>query len=427
MGIASGSTPTCSPSTNSSSSDEPEFTFPPAIARSMSYRSASRIRRNSAQAQYPFPPVVEGALHRTSSQATVVYGEQPYAPAAVNRTSSLATIRQSMAYLQSFDEPTYPPPVGNNWASSLATITAAPMQTAATQTDATQTSTVYSGNEQAQQSTTTFRGLSLATITPITIKTGVREPSIEGSPNPSLSRESSQSIRTESTQSATTPGSIYSIPELQPVRPTLNRAPSQTTIPPVSIHSLSEPQTPPLPVTRTESQKTITPASYYSSIDNSNLPPISPSLPSSTPDEPHPHHPHFPHNVHHHHHRAKTSLHGTTDSTCSWSTNSNEPDPRYDRLLFDYRVVAQSMHAYRQISIFRRFGRLSMANLLYYQDELAGIERALAHVDREETRWMQTGVSESEVEKHELRETRVKLMKMLRETLKNYCTFHILP
>lgn len=63
-----------------------------------------------------------------------------------------------------------------------------------------------------------------------------------------------------------------------------------------------------------------------------------------------------------------------------------------------------------------------MANLLYYQDELAGIERALANVDREETRWTHTGVSESESEKHELRETRIKLMKMLRETLKNYCT-----
>lgn len=63
-----------------------------------------------------------------------------------------------------------------------------------------------------------------------------------------------------------------------------------------------------------------------------------------------------------------------------------------------------------------------MANLLYYQDELAGIERALANVDREETRWTHTGISESESEKHELRETRIKLMKMLRETLKNYCT-----
>lgn len=63
-----------------------------------------------------------------------------------------------------------------------------------------------------------------------------------------------------------------------------------------------------------------------------------------------------------------------------------------------------------------------MANLLYYQDELAGIERALTNVDVEETRWTHTGISESESEKHELRETRIKLMKMLRETLKNYCT-----
>lgn len=62
-----------------------------------------------------------------------------------------------------------------------------------------------------------------------------------------------------------------------------------------------------------------------------------------------------------------------------------------------------------------------MANLLYYQDELAEIEKALGEVDREETRWMQTG-SESENAVVDLKERRFKLMRMLRETLKNYCT-----
>ncbi|CUS15503.1 unnamed protein product [Tuber aestivum] len=134
----------------------------------------------------------------------------------------------------------------------------------------------------------------------------------------------------------------------------------------------------------------------------------------------HSHHPHaHPHPLSHHHHDTKTSLHDVTPSTFSWSTSNHEPDPHYERLVFDYRVIAQSMHAYRHISIFRRFGRLSMANLLYYQYELAEIERALGGIDREETRWMQTG-SESENVGVELKETRFKLMRMLRETLKNY-------
>jgi len=62
-----------------------------------------------------------------------------------------------------------------------------------------------------------------------------------------------------------------------------------------------------------------------------------------------------------------------------------------------------------------------MANLLYYQDELTEIEKALREVDREETRWMQTG-SESENAVVDLKERRFKLMRMLREILKNYCT-----
>ncbi|CAZ82051.1 unnamed protein product [Tuber melanosporum] len=129
----------------------------------------------------------------------------------------------------------------------------------------------------------------------------------------------------------------------------------------------------------------------------------------------HPHH----HSHHHHCHDTKSSLHNTTASSFSWSTSNHEPDPHYERLVFDYRVIAQSMHAYRHISIFRRFGRLSMANLLYYQHELTEIEHALGGVDREETRWMHTG-SESENVGIELKETRFKLMRRLRETLKNY-------
>ncbi|RPB09330.1 hypothetical protein P167DRAFT_492710 [Morchella conica CCBAS932] len=175
---------------------------------------------------------------------------------------------------------------------------------------------------------------------------------------------------------------------------------------------------------RKESQTTIklhpVPEDTYS--------PSIPSIPSTTtPDEPHLHfpppspHTHRSHHHHHHHHQQpKSSIYDTTGSSFSWSTASHEPDPRYDRLLFDYRVIAQSMHAYRHISIFRRFGRLSMANLLYYQDELTCIERALSHVDMEETRWAQTGVSESDSEKQELRETRIKLMKMLQDKLKSY-------
>lgn len=404
MGIASGSTPTCSPSTNSNSSEEPEFAFPSTIARSLSYRSPR------SNAQYPFPPVVvESALHRTSSQATVVqsYGDQQYTTATMDRRSSLATIRQSMAYLQAFEEPPHPPP-NSNWTTSLATITAAPTQTVATQTSPTT-------EQPSQQPIPTFsrRGLSVSTIAPASIQTTGRSPSVESSQNPSLSRESSQSARTST--------SIYSIPESLTVVPVINRVPSQT---PVLLGPTKPLPEPPAPPVVAESQITITPASLQSSIEVQQTPPLnSPSAPASTPDELHPPQAHFPQNTHHHHHHAKTSVHNTDTSTCSWSTHSQEPDPRYDRLVFDYRVMAQSMHAYRQISIFRRFGRLSMANLLYYQDELAGIERALANVDREETRWTHTGVSESESEKHELRETRIKLMKMLRETLKNYCTF----
>lgn len=400
MGIASGSTPTCSPSTNSSSSEEPEFAFPAAVARSLSYRSPR------SNAQYPFPPVVESALHRTSSQATVVqsYGEQQqYAAAAMDRRSSLATIRQSMAYLQAFEDP--PPPPTGNWTTSLATITAAPTQTAATQT-----SPVHSA--------VGGRGLSVSTAAPASVQ------SVGSAQNPSLSRESSSSL-SSSSQSAKTPTSMYSVPESLSVRPAVARAPSRTPV----LLGLLGPE-PPFPLAAVGSQITITPASLQSLAGRSALP-GSPSVPASTPDELHPPQ---AQTVHHHHHHsnnnnnnllllhAKTSIHNTDTSTCSWSTHSQEPDPRYDRLVFDYRVMAQSMHAYRQISIFRRFGRLSMANLLYYQDELAGIERALTNVDVEETRWTHTGVSESESEKHELRETRVKLMKMLRETLKNYCT-----
>ncbi|RPA99905.1 hypothetical protein L873DRAFT_1682378 [Choiromyces venosus 120613-1] len=131
-------------------------------------------------------------------------------------------------------------------------------------------------------------------------------------------------------------------------------------------------------------------------------------------------HPHqHSHRHHHHAHETKTSLYNTTTSTFSWATSNHEPDPHYDRLLFDYRVIAQSMHAYRHISIFRRFGRLSMANLLYYQYEISEIEKALGGIDREETRWTQTG-SESENVGVELKESRFRLMRVLRETLKNY-------
>lgn len=111
----------------------------------------------------------------------------------------------------------------------------------------------------------------------------------------------------------------------------------------------------------------------------------------------------------------------TTTSTFSWSTISQETSAHYDRMLFDYRVMAQSMHAYRHISIFRRFGRLSMANLLFYQDELKQVEEALASVDREETRWIQAGSEGSGDVVLELKETRIRLMRVLRETLKSYC------
>ncbi|KAI5816308.1 hypothetical protein BZA77DRAFT_247093, partial [Pyronema omphalodes] len=53
------------------------------------------------------------------------------------------------------------------------------------------------------------------------------------------------------------------------------------------------------------------------------------------------------------------------------------PPNDFDRSLFDYRILAASMHAYRHLSIFRRFGRLSMANLLSYQDELTELEARL--------------------------------------------------
>jgi hypothetical protein len=114
-------------------------------------------------------------------------------------------------------------------------------------------------------------------------------------------------------------------------------------------------------------------------------------------------------------------MYNTTTSTFSWSTSSHETSEHYDRMLFDYRVVAQSMHAYRHISIFRRFGRLSMANLLFYQDELKEVEDALAGVDREETRWVQAGSEGGGDVGLELKETRLRLMRVLRETLKSYC------
>ncbi|KAF8534043.1 hypothetical protein BDD12DRAFT_692818, partial [Trichophaea hybrida] len=93
----------------------------------------------------------------------------------------------------------------------------------------------------------------------------------------------------------------------------------------------------------------------------------------------------------------------------TWSTAS---DPHYDRMVFDYRVLAQSMHAYRHLSIFRRFGRLSMANLLSYQDELTDVEDALRMVDREENR--------QHISETELKESRHALMRRLRDLLKNY-------
>jgi len=81
-------------------------------------------------------------------------------------------------------------------------------------------------------------------------------------------------------------------------------------------------------------------------------------------------------------------------------------------MVFDYRVLAQSMHANRHLSIFRRFGRLSMANLLSYQDELTDLEDALRLIDREEQHHHRSET--------ELKESRRTLMRRLRDVLKNY-------
>lgn len=401
MGLASGATPTSSPNANNTHDEADYISLPPAIARTLSFRSVSRTPRNSSQ--FPFPYVID-------VQAGNVYQEST---ATVNRTSSLATIRQSMAYLQSFDDP--PLTLGGvNWMLQQQQ----PQLQQQQQPQPGQDGSV--GTPVVELPGPIFnRGFSLAGITPISTQT-VAKP--EDSQNPSLSRESSRS-------SGKSPGSVGSIPE-RPERPSAIRQPSQATITQASFNASAatrdHPHPSPPPLMRKESQTTIklhpVPEDAYS--------PSIPSIPSTTtPDEPHLHfsppspHAHRSHHHHHHHHQQpKSSIYDTTGSSFSWSTASHEPDPRYDRLLFDYRVIAQSMHAYRHISIFRRFGRLSMANLLYYQDELTCIERALSHVDMEEMRWAQTGVSESDSEKQELRETRIKLMKMLQDKLKSYCS-----
>jgi hypothetical protein len=77
-------------------------------------------------------------------------------------------------------------------------------------------------------------------------------------------------------------------------------------------------------------------------------------------------------------------------------------------MVYDYRVLAQSMHAYRHLSIFRRFGRLSMANLLGYQDELTDLEEALRGLDQRDSSIA------------EMKESRRALMRRLRETLRLY-------
>jgi hypothetical protein len=118
----------------------------------------------------------------------------------------------------------------------------------------------------------------------------------------------------------------------------------------------------------------------------------------------------------------KTFVSGKTQSTFTWNSSdstSSGTDVRHDRLVFDYRVLAQSMHAYRHLSIFRRFGRLSMANLLHYQEELTELENSLRLVDREEHRLQSTPNSDGEGER-QLYESRLQLMSRLRELLKNY-------
>ncbi|CCX29964.1 Similar to hypothetical protein [Tuber melanosporum Mel28]; acc. no. XP_002837860 [Pyronema omphalodes CBS 100304] len=86
----------------------------------------------------------------------------------------------------------------------------------------------------------------------------------------------------------------------------------------------------------------------------------------------------------------------------------------FDRPLFDYRILAASMHAYRHLSIFRRFGRLSMANLLSYQDELTELEASLRVLNNPDT-GARAGAAESDPA-----ETRRQLMRKLRGLLKDY-------
>ncbi|KAA8893495.1 hypothetical protein FN846DRAFT_756455, partial [Sphaerosporella brunnea] len=103
-----------------------------------------------------------------------------------------------------------------------------------------------------------------------------------------------------------------------------------------------------------------------------------------------------------------------SSSSSTSSTTTITSDAHYERTVFDYRVLAQSMHAYRHLSIFRRFGRLSMANLLGYQAELTELEEGLRVLDSS-----RAPSADKEEEKKQKQKRRA-LMARLRRALKDY-------
>lgn len=139
------------------------------------------------------------------------------------------------------------------------------------------------------------------------------------------------------------------------------------------------------------------------------------------------------------HHAYQKSNHAHSQSTFTNTSTSAESsanhDADYQKTVFDYRVLSASMHAYRHIAIFRRFGRLSMTNILGYQQELQQLEETLHDLDREEARHhLHASISETpagpgscnnnsgvgSMTEETLKENRMKVMRSLRETLKCY-------
>ncbi|KAF8474021.1 hypothetical protein BDZ91DRAFT_712982, partial [Kalaharituber pfeilii] len=140
-------------------------------------------------------------------------------------------------------------------------------------------------------------------------------------------------------------------------------------------------------------------------------------VPASTPlNYPVPHPPHLPHST--------TNATASTNCTPLATTTVTPSLSTYDKLLFDYHTLAPSMHTYRQLCIFRRFGKLYLASLLDYQDQLSSLESKLSAIDQEEVELDRPQdeyvAGELEERKERLRYQRMSVLSRARELLKAY-------